>query len=150
MNHNLMAAMVLLVGFVVGGMDVCADLIYDESPYRLNEAERETVCQIVACEAGADSIEGQMMIAQCICDYAVDNGITVDQTVQALQISTYTREITEENRECVRAVFDVGERVTDAHAYWWYQPKMCSSSFHESQCFVYESEAGHRFFGKWN
>ena len=52
---------------------------FSQGKRELTDDERALAEQIVACEAGADSLEGQMAVAQCLYDSAVLDGLTIQQ-----------------------------------------------------------------------
>lgn len=116
------------------------------SGYELTEDERIAVECAVMCESGGESVEGQMMVAQCILDGTLRNGYNVKQTIRAYQIaSTSYSRVTDEVKESVSRVFDDGERVTEEKADLWYNPALVSSAWHESQQYV-TTVGSHRFF----
>ena len=53
------------------------------SPYKLTDAERNTVERAVMAEAGGESLEGQMMVAQAILDGALRNGLDVTSSIKS-------------------------------------------------------------------
>lgn len=115
----------------------------------ISEAERAYVAQVVECEAGAEPLTGKIMIANSIRDYAEDHGISIWNACKALQVHTYTRTVTENTEFAVHLAYDNGVRITQEHTYWWYNPDLCTSSWHESQDHVI-TIAHHKFFGPWN
>lgn len=117
----------------------------DTEHYHLTDTERQEVEQLVECEAGADTEDGRMAVAQAIHDYCIDYGKTVDGAMRDLRCSTYKREITQGSKDAVKAVFDDDKRVCVSHIHVWYNPAWCISEWHENQ--VYVSTFGlHRFF----
>ena len=52
---------------------------FNQGKHELTDDERALAEQIVACEAGADSLEGQMAVAQCLYNSAVLDGLTIQQ-----------------------------------------------------------------------
>lgn len=92
--------------------------------YPLTDAERDVVERVVMAEAGGESFEGQMLVAQCILNAAEKRGVDPSE-----------------------AVFDRGETVVDEPILYFYNPALVTSDFHESQIFVIE-EGGHRFFAE--
>ncbi len=117
-----------------------------DSGYDLTDQERIAVECAVMCEAGGESVKGQMMVAQCILDGTLRNGYTVAQTIQKYQIvSTSYNLVTDEVKESVSRVFDDGERVTEEKADLWYNPALVVSAWHEQQQYVV-TVGSHRFF----
>lgn len=115
--------------------------------YALTDAERDVVERVVMAEAGGESFEGQMLVAQCILNAAEKSGTAPSEAVVAYKYTTRRPEPTQSVRDAVAAVFDDGETVTDEPILYFYNPAIVSSSFHESQIFVIEV-GGHRFFAE--
>lgn len=117
----------------------------DDGIICLTEDDRREIAQLVECEAGADSLEGRMAIAQSIHDYMVDYDRTADEALRDLRCSTYPRTITDGAYDAVDRVFLHGERVSEEHTHVWYCDAWCISDWHEDQ--VYVGQFGyHRFF----
>ena len=117
------------------------------SGYVLTDEEREVVESAVMAEAGGESFEGQMMIAQCILDGSLRKGVDVITFIEQSQIVTSSKEPYESCCKAVAAVFDNGRRVTDEIADIWYAPAIVYSEWHESQIYV-TTIGAHKFFRK--
>lgn len=115
------------------------------SAYKLTAEERLTVEAAVMAEAGYESLDGKMMIAQCILDTAIEDKISIAQVISNYQIVTNYSNINVGCREAVKNVFDLGMRVTEETANVWYAPAIVYSSWHESQIYVI-TIGGHKFF----
>ena len=115
--------------------------------YPLTDSERDTVERVVMGEAGGESFEGQMLVAQCILNGSEKRGIQPSEAVEAYQYTKARPEPTQSVRDAVAAVFDKGETVTDEPVLYFYNPALVRSDFHESQIFVIEV-GGHRFFAE--
>lgn len=113
--------------------------------YPLTDAERDVVERVVMAEAGGESFEGQMLVAQCILNAAEKTGTEPSEAVETYQYTKTRPEPTQSVRDAVSAVFDVGETVTDELVMFFYNPARVTSAWHESQIFVTEV-GGHRFF----
>ena len=103
--------------------------------YPLTDAERDVVERVVMAEAGGESFEGQMLVAQ---------------PSEAVVLYSYTKsrpDPTQRVKDAVAAVFDRGETVVDEPILYFYNPALVTSDFHVSQIFVIE-EGGHRFFAE--
>ncbi len=140
--------------FFTGGKTVQEILeeVYDyigasDSGYELTDAERAVVESAVMAEAGGESFEGQMMIAQCILDGAKRKGVDVITFIEQSQIVTSEKEPYESCRKAVAQVFDMGKRVTEEVADIWYAPAITYSEWHESQIYV-TTIGAHKFFRK--
>ena len=115
--------------------------------YPLNDAERDVVERVVMAEAGGESFEGQMLVAQCILNACEKTGTQPSEVVVTFKYAPARPEPTDSVREAVAAVFDAGEFITDEPVMFFYNPAKVTSTWHESQTFVIEV-GGHRFFAE--
>ena len=115
--------------------------------YPLTDAERDVVERVVMAEAGGESFEGQMLVAQCILNAAEKRGVEPSEAVVLYSYTKSRPDPTQRVRDAVTAVFDRGETVVDEPILYFYNPALVTSDFHESQIFVIE-EGGHRFFAE--
>ena len=113
--------------------------------YPLTDAERDVVERVVMAEAGGESFEGQMLVAQCILNAAEKRGVEPSEAVVLYSYTKSRPDPTQRVKDAVAAVFDRGETVVDEPILYFYNPALVTSDFHESQIFVIE-EGGHRFF----
>ena len=120
-----------------------------EAPVRfyLSASERDTVERVVMAEAGGESFEGQMLVAQCILNAAEKRGVDPSEAVVLYSYTKSRPDPTQRVKDAVAAVFDRGETVVDEPILYFYNPTLVTSDFHESQIFVIE-EGGHRFFAE--
>lgn len=119
--------------------------------YPLTDEERYVVECLVAGEAGGESLEGQMAVAQCILNATIRSNISISEVKSTYGYAGWSNspESYPTVAQAVSAVFDSGEVVTDEFILWFYNPAYGYSSFHESQKFVIEI-GGHRFFAPWD
>lgn len=115
--------------------------------YPLTDAERDVVERVVMAEAGGESFEGQMLVAQCILNAAEKRGVAPSEAVVLYSYTKSRPDPTQRVKDAVAAVFDRGETVVDEPILYFYNPALVTSDFHESQIFVIE-EGGHRFFAE--
>lgn len=115
--------------------------------YPLTDADRDVVERVVMAEAGGESFEGQMLVAQCILNAAEKRGVDPSEAVVLYSYTKSRPEPTQRVKDAVAAVFDRGETVVDEPILYFYNPALVTSDFHESQIFVIE-EGGHRFFAE--
>lgn len=115
--------------------------------YVLSDYERDVVERVVMAEAGGESYEGQMLVAQCILNAAEKTGASPSEAVVVYQYTSARPDPTQSVRDAVAAVFDDGETVTDEPVMYFYNPARVTSEWHESQIFVIEV-GGHRFFAE--
>lgn len=113
----------------------------------LTDDERALAEQIVACEAGADSLEGQMAVAQCLYDSAVLDDLTIQQVFKKYGYSTlYNRKVTAENELAVSMVFDYGAKISDKPIQWFVTPAAAPGSWHERGATFAGQFGVHRFY----
>jgi len=115
--------------------------------YKLTDAERDLVECVVTAEAGGESYEGQMLVAQCILNACEIGGIRPAEAIKRYVYAKGRPEPTDSVVSAVAAVFDKGETVTDEAIIYFYAPGKVKSKFHESQRFICEV-GGHRFFAE--
>lgn len=115
--------------------------------FELSAAERDVVERVVMAEAGGESFEGQMLVAQCILNAAEKRGVDPSEAVVLYSYTKSRPDPTQRVKDAVAAVFDRGETVVDEPILYFYNPALVTSDFHESQIFVIE-EGGHRFFAE--
>lgn len=109
--------------------------------------EPAVVERVVMAEAGGESFEGQMLVAQCILNAAEKRGVDPSEAVVLYSYTKSRPDPTQRVKDAVAAVFDRGETVVDEPILYFYNPALVTSDFHESQIFVIE-EGGHRFFAE--
>ena len=120
---------------------------FAQGKHELTDDERALAEQIVACEAGADNIEGQMAVAQCLYDSAVIDGITIQEVFKKYGYSSlYNRKVTAENEMAVSMVFDYGAKVTDKPIQWFVTPAAAPGSWHERGATFAGQLGAHRFY----
>ena len=120
---------------------------FSQGKHELTDDERALAEQIVACEAGADSLEGQMAVAQCLYDSAVLDGLTVQQVFKKYGYnSLYNRKVTAENELAVSMVFDYGAKISDKPIQWFVTPTAAPGSWHERGATFAGQFGAHRFY----
>ena len=120
---------------------------FSQGKHELTDDERALAEQIVACEAGADSLEGQMAVAQCLYDSAVIDGITIQEVFKKYGYSSlYNRKVTAENELAVSMVFDYGAKISDKPIQWFVTPAAAPGSWHERGATFAGQFGAHRFY----
>ena len=121
--------------------------------YTLTEDEYNTVCYMVAGEAGAESYEGKKAVATCILNACELENMVPSEIRTQYQYSGWKTNLKNESEElwaeveqAVYEVFYLGKKI-DENILYFYNPEICTSSWHESMNFIMEVD-GHRFFGK--
>lgn len=120
---------------------------FSQGKHELTDDERALAEQIVACEAGADRLEGQMAVAQCLYNSAVLDGLTIQQVFKKYGYSTlYNRKVTAENELAVSMVFDYGAKISDKPIQWFVTPAAAPGSWHEQGATFAGKFGAHRFY----
>jgi hypothetical protein len=131
-----------------GALEIPGDNDTDWQPspaFQLLAGERSLVESVVMAEAGNQPFEGLIAVAQCIRDAAEKDGLTVDEVIAKYQYTGNRPQPSQVAVDAVKAVFDDGERATAEKMYWFYNPDIVASAWHEAQTFVAEI-GDHRFF----
>lgn len=122
--------------------------------FPISESERKTIEYIVSGEAKGESFKGKKLVAQCIYSAMKCDELSAEEVRIQYQYSGWDENLEFENPEAyaevqkaVSEVFDDGLLEVNDWIFWFYAPKYCSGSWHETQRFVIE-EGGHKFFGK--
>jgi len=117
--------------------------------YELSYEEYKVVVETVAAEANCEDFIGKALIAQCILNSAVADGIRPDEVVVKYKYADpYKGEIQDNVSTAVISVFKYGLKPVEADIQFFYSPGNMPedvSFWHESLDFVVEY-GGHRFF----
>ena len=120
---------------------------FSQSKHELTDDERALAERIVACEAGADILEGQMAVAQCLYDSAVLDNLTIQQVFKKYGYSSlYNRKVTAENELAVSMVFDYGAKISDKPIQWFVTQAAAPGSWHERGATFAGQIGAHRFY----
>ena len=92
--------------------------------YPLTDAERDVVERVVMAEAGGESFEGQMLVAQCILNAAEKRGVDPSEAVVLYSYTKSRPDPTQRVKDAVAAVFDRGETVVDEPILYFYNPAL--------------------------
>lgn len=99
-------------------------------------------------EAKGEPYEGQVLVAQCILNACIKDGLQPSEVREEYQYSGWDDEPSQSVKDAVSKVFDEGYKETDEFVLYFYAPKYVGSKWHETQKFVCEV-GGHRFFAEW-
>lgn len=146
----IVAGIGAVISTIAGGRENVTEIPEPtEAPVRfyLSASERDTVERVVMAEAGGESFEGQMLVAQCILNAAEKEGVQPSEAVVIYSYTSSRPDPTQSVKDAVAAVFDRGEVAIDAPVMYFYNPALVTSNWHESQIFVAEV-GGHRFFAE--
>lgn len=112
--------------------------------YEITADDRVTLQCIVQGEAGGESLEGKMWVATCLLNAMRKDNMTAAEVRTAYQYAGWNEDISDETISAVSRVFDDGE-VTHSAVLWFYAPKLCNGSWHETQRYV-ATIGNHKFF----
>ena len=107
--------------------------------FEISNEDRYTIQCIVAGEAGYESMEGKMSVAQCLMNAMKKENKSAKQIKRLYKYSGWKTNLENQNPEmwtevveAVNRVFDNGETVTDKPILFFYAPKYCSGSWHRT------------------
>lgn len=115
--------------------------------YPMTWKEYKYVQRVVMAESGNQSIEGQMAVAQCILNTALETRQTAYQvvTTPGQYADPYPGDVTLSVKTACERVFRYGEKAVDENIRWFYNPSVCYSVWHESKTYV-TTIGAHKFF----
>lgn len=115
--------------------------------YPLTDAERKVVECLVEGESGNQSLEGRILVAQCIYNAMVQDGLTPSQVRKKYKYVGWSDTPSEQSKEAVSAVFDRGEMGVEDNILWFCTIVSSKKprSFHATQKLVIEV-GNHRFY----
>lgn len=112
-------------------------------------SERDYVERVVMQESGNQPLKGQMAVAQCIKDSAIDRGMSAYEVVTEKNqyAPPYKYEVNDSVKEACARVFDNGETVSSSDIKYFYSTVggYCST-FHETKYTYVMTIKDHRFF----
>lgn len=127
--------------------DISGEAIESGPRFYLSDYERAELESLVMAEAGGESYEGQMAVAQCIIDACEKEGKQPSEIAVMYRYTKHRPAPSESVKEAVSAVFDRGEVVTEENILYFYAPAIVYSEWHETQTYV-TTIGGHRFFAE--
>ena len=123
-----------------------------KSPINLTEDDRWFIESVVAGECAYEPYEGKLAVAQCYFDAMIKDGLTATEVKSAYGYSGWNENLDKQDpkayNEVKNAIMDVfygGKFVTEKPILFFYNPRWCTSEWHEAQEFEMEI-GGHRFF----
>ena len=120
-----------------------------EPVFYLSDYERQIAENIVMGESEGEPYDGQILVAQCILNACLKDGIQPSEVRYEYQYSGWNEEPSESVKNAVSDVFDNGYKVVDDYILYFYAPKRVNSRWHETQRFIIEV-GGHKFFAEWD
>lgn len=125
------------------------ELIEAEPVFYLSDYERWVAECIVMGESGGESYEGQVLVAQCLLNACLKDGLQPSEVRANYKYAGWNEKPSESVKNAVNAVFDNGYKATEEFILYFYAPKYSKGKWHETQRFIIEV-GGHRFFAEWN
>lgn len=125
-----------------------AEPIEDEPIFYLSEYERSVAECMVMGESGAEPYDGQLLVAQCILNACLKDGLQPSQVRKEYGYYGWHNNPSQDAKDAVSAVFDDGYKVVEECILYFYAPRYSGGGWHETQRFVIEV-GGHRFFSEW-
>lgn len=117
--------------------------------YAISDDERREIERIVASEGGYCGYEFQALVALCILNGAESENLRPSELFARGDFwLTHDVAPTETTKQAVSDVFDLGIFPTQEPVRYYYNPKYCKSSLHESFCYVLTC-CDCRFFKDW-
>lgn len=120
-----------------------------EPYFYLSDEERQIVENVVMGESCGEPYEGQILVAQCILNACLKDGIQPSEVRKKYKYSGWKTNPTDSVKEAVSAVFDDGYKITDEPILYFYAPKYCAGRWHETQRHII-TVGGHKFFAEWS
>jgi hypothetical protein len=116
--------------------------------YELSDDERHVVESMVMGEAEGESYTGKLLVAQCILNASLKEGLPPSQIRVEYKYSGWNENPDDDVKNAVSEIFDYGYKVVDEEILYFYAPKRVDSTWHESLKHVI-TEGGHKFFALW-
>lgn len=129
--------------------ETVTDVVKNDSLFYLNDYQREVAERIVMGESGIESYDGQVLVAQCLLNACLKDGLLPSEVREKYKYAGWHNNPSDSVKKAVSAVFDDGYKITDEFILYFYAPMYCESDWHESQRFVIEV-GGHKFFAEWD
>lgn len=135
------------MGYLVKSNSV--DLNYSAYPISLSSTDRYYAERIVMGESGNMSKEGMALVCQSLRDAYVYGGYSsIASTINSMGYVAPYKTPSQEVKDIVRYIFDEGGSAAEHRVLVFYACNICSSSWHESQCFIYQVGSV-RYFDMW-
>lgn len=128
--------------------EVVEPVVEDGKAFYLSDYERRIAECIVMGESGSETYGGQVLVAQCLLNACLKDGLQPSEARIKYKYSGWKDNPTDSVKNAVSAVFDDGYKIVKEPILYFYAPKYCKGSWHETQDFVIEL-GGHRFFAEW-
>lgn len=123
--------------------------------FNLSDYERQVLINIVSGEAGYDGYESQWAVATCLYNACKRDGLQPSQVRKRYQYAGWKTNLKSESPKAynnvvkaVSTVFDDGYKITNEPILWFYAPKYCRGTFHNTQKYV-GTWGAQKFYAPW-
>jgi spore germination cell wall hydrolase CwlJ-like protein len=120
----------------------------NKQKFYLSSRERKVVECIVMGESGSEPYKGQLMVAYCILNACKKDGLQPSEVRKVYKYSGWNTNPTKSVKRAVSSIFDDGHKPVNDTPLYFYAPKYCNSTWHETQRYIC-TVGGHKFFGRW-
>lgn len=126
------------------------DLNYNGSAISITGTNRQNLEALVMSEAGGEGFIGAALVAQAIHDTMVtDNIYDVAKIKRSYGYDgSLDKTPNQDVKDAVAYIFDEGGMAVQHRIMYFYAPKICTSSWHETQKYVIYYN-NHKFFDRW-
>ena len=116
--------------------------------FPLSDVDRDLIERVVMAESGNQPLDGQIAVASCIYNTAVDKGMNPADVVQVKgqYASPYQGDVTDSAKQAVAVVFDEDKPMEDVK-YFYSTVGGFVSAWHENALEHIVTIADHKFFG---
>ena len=120
----------------------------DKHAFYLSNYERRVVECVVMGESGGESYQGQLLVAYCILNACKKDGLQPSEVRRIYKYSGWNDRPSKSVKNAVSSIFDNGYKPVNDTPLYFYAPKHCNSTWHETQRYIC-TVGGHKFFGRW-
>lgn len=120
----------------------------NKQKFYLSSRERKVVECIVMGESGSEPYKGQLLVAYCILNACLKDGLQPSEVRKVYKYSGWNTNPTKSVKRAVSSIFDDGHKPVNDTPLYFYAPKYCNSTWHETQRYIC-TVGGHKFFGRW-
>lgn len=130
--------------------EVESEMVEIKPFFYLTDYERRVTECMVMGESGGESYEGQLMVAFCILNACLKDGLQPSEVRVEYQYSGWKENPSDSVKRAVKEIFDDGYAPIDDTPMFFYAPKRVKRTpWHETQRYIC-TIGGHKFFGEWN
>ena len=120
----------------------------DKPSFYLSSYERRVVECMVMGESGSEPYKGQLLVAYCILNACKKDGLQPSEVRRVYKYSGWNTNPSKSVKSAVSEIFNKGHKPINDTPLYFYAPKYCNSTWHETQRYIC-TVGGHKFFGRW-